>query len=220
MQDLVSGPTNPSQANPGPAEVDPKALAHRMMQRAHNRDGVPEIAIGVAFIVQALLVFLQSLQPAGSIVYKGLALALAVFVPAVGLTVGAVIQRFRRHYLLDRFGYLETRRVGLRSMLFGIVFAAMLAVLIGLIFRFSVSDQWVLAGAGILGGALAAFCGKLPRFIVHGGLIATIGLMAAYERLSLLLGFALMFGLSGIAILVSGSVVFARFMRQSGERSK
>jgi hypothetical protein len=30
---------------------DPNAIAKRLIQRAHNRDGLPEIAVGLSFLI-------------------------------------------------------------------------------------------------------------------------------------------------------------------------
>jgi len=207
MQDIASRQMN----------LDPNEMANRLMQRAHNRDGLPEMAIGSAFLIVAFVIFLQSRQAAGSLAYKSLALGWSVLVPALGAGLPAAIKWLRRRHLIHRFGYLETTAVRKRSLLVGLLLAAGIAALIG-VARFSIPDQWVLAGAGLFAGTLCAFCGKLIRFAVYGVLIAAAGLFIAQIRLSLLSGFPLLFGFCGGLLLLSGILVFVRYMRSPAER--
>lgn len=209
MHDLTSDQLN----------LDPKITADRLLQKAHNRDGLPEMAAGLTFLGLAILIFFQSLQPVGSVTYRSLALAMALIIPALGLCLPWAVKHARRHYLIRRFGYLETKPIGLRPLLFGLSIAATFAAVLAAT-RFSIPDQWILAGSGIFGGALAAFCGRARRFVLHGVLVAGAGLMIAQMGVTLLTGFPLLFGFAGALHLVSGIVVFARFVRFSAEQDR
>ena len=63
-----------------PRTADPDAIARRLIQRAHNRDGLPEIAIGLSFLLVSGLIFVQVLLPRGSNGFKLAALALALLI--------------------------------------------------------------------------------------------------------------------------------------------
>jgi hypothetical protein len=75
----------------------------------------------------------------------------------------------------------------------------------------------MLARTGIGGGLLAALSGGIPRFVIGGIVMAATGILVAFSRVSLGLGFAILFGLMGALTLVSGCVVFLLFVRQPAE---
>ena len=46
---------------------DPNAMAKRLMQRAHNRDGLPEVAVGLIWLLLSGLIYATIVLPKGSI---------------------------------------------------------------------------------------------------------------------------------------------------------
>ena len=112
-------------------------------------------------------------------------------------------------------GYMQPHPIDRRQIGGGIAVAILLSVaLFGLVTRFSQPDRWVLIGTGLLGGALAAGCGRQFRFVVSGVLMACTGICVAFSGQSLQVGFAILFGLVGMLALISGGVVFLRFIRE------
>jgi hypothetical protein len=200
---------------------DPDTIAKRLMQRAHNRDGLPEIAVGLTFLVVAAFSYAQVLLPRESIAFKAAVIALALLIPVLSMGAPWALKRVRRQYLIERVGYLEPKSISRRHIVIGTTIAVMAAlVTLGFMTESSQSDRWVLAGTGLLGGALAALSGQLPRFVVGGVLMAATGIVVASAGVSLPAGFAILFGFAGLLALVSGGVVFLRFVRQPIERGE
>ena len=197
----------------GPA--DPNAIARRLMQRAHNRDGLPEIAVGLYFLLASSLTYAQVVLPRQSIGFIAAVLTFSLLFPVVCIGSPWALKWVRRRYLIERVGYVEYKPIGRRQIGFGIVLAALAVLaLFGVVPRLSQPDRWLLAGTGLFGGALMAWCGRLPRFVIGGVVMAATGVFVAFAGVSLQIGFTMLFGFQGLVTLVSGCVVFLRFIRQ------
>jgi hypothetical protein len=193
-------------------------MARRLIQRAHNRDGLPEIAVGLVFLFVGALSYAQVVLPRESIAFKGAIISLTLLIPALCLGSPRMLQWVRRRYLIHRVGYVEPKPMGRKQIGMGISLAVVIAVaLFGVVFQFSQPDRWVLAGTGLLSGAIAALSGQLPRFVIGGALMAAAGIVVAFTAASLQMGLAMLFGFQGLLALVSGIAVFFRFLRQSNE---
>jgi hypothetical protein len=194
---------------------DPNAIAKRLMQRAYHRDGLPEIAVGLSFLLASGLIYAQVVLPRGSIGFIAAVLAFAFLLPVLCLGSPWALKWVRRRYLIERVGYVQHKPIGRRRIGFSIVLASLVALVSLLVVtRLPLSDRWLLAGTGLFGGALAAWCGRLPRFVIGGALMAATGVFVAFSGVSLQGGFAILFGFQGLATLVSGGVVFLRFIRE------
>lgn len=203
---------------PFPPVGDPNAGAKRLIQRAHNRDGLPEIAVGLTFLLTGILSYMQLLLPSESIGYKAAVLGLALLIPVLCIGTPRALKWVRRRYLIERVGYLESKPICRRQIGIGITFAAVAALaLFGVVTQVSQPVRWVLAGTGLFGGAIVALSGQRPRFVIGGALMAMTGMVMAFAGVSLQIGFALVFGLPGLLTLLSGAVVFLRFIRQPVE---
>lgn len=197
---------------------NPDAVAKRLIQRAHNRDGLPEIAVGLNFLAVGILCSAQVLLPRESIGFKAAVVGLALLIPVLCMGSPGALRWVRRRYLIERVGYVEPKPVGRKQIGLGIFLAVSMAVaLFGVVTQFSQPDRWVLAGTGLFGGALAALCGQLPRFVIGGLLMAVMGIVVAISGVSLQIGFAVLFGFQGLLALISGGVVFSRFIRRPVE---
>jgi hypothetical protein len=196
----------------------PDAIAKRLMQKAYNRDGLPEIAVGVFFLIIAGLMGLQVAFQPGSPVYKA---SVWGFVLCVILILGLqwAIKKVRRRFLTGKVGYVELKPAN-RELL-GVTLG--IACLVGAAAAFAASRNlfpsasWMLAGTGIFGGAIAAFAGRLPRFIIGGVMVAATGILVALSGVSLEMGLAILFVFAGLLSLLSGCVVFSILLRQSTE---
>lgn len=198
-----------------PPVRDPSAIAKRLIQRAHNRDGLPEIAVGLIFLFVGALSYAQALLPRESIGFKAAVLGTALLVPVLCIGSPWVLKWVRRRYLIDRVGYVEPKPIGRKQIAIGILLSVVMAVaLFGVVAQLSQPDRWILAGTGLFGGALAALSGQLPRFVVGGVLMAATGIVIAASGVSLQTGLAMLFGFQGLLALISGGVVFLRFIRQ------
>jgi hypothetical protein len=198
-----------------PPVGDPNAIAKRLIQRAHNRDGLPEIAVGLTFLIVGILSYAQVLLPRDTIGFKAAVVGLALLIPVLCIGSPRGLTWVRRRYLIERVGYVEPKPICRKQIGVGITVAVVTAVvLFGIVTQFSTPDRWVLAGTGLFGGALAALSGQLSRFVIGGVLMAATGIAIAFSGVSLQIGFAILFCLQGLLALISGGVVFLRFIRQ------
>jgi hypothetical protein len=194
---------------------DPDAIARQLIQRAHNNDGLPEMAVGLFFLLCASLIYAQVVFPAGSIESKAAAVAFAVLCPVLCFATPRAIRWVRGHYLIDRSGYVQHKPSSRKEIVTGIGFAVLVAVaLFGVVNTAPRSHSWLLAVTGLFGGLLTVFSGRLPRFFIGGALMALAGGVLALAGVSLEIGFTILFGLMGLVALISGCVVFFRLIQQ------
>lgn len=198
-----------------PRMEDPGALARQLMQRAYNQDGLPEIVIGITFLLLSGLFYAQFALAPRSIGFIAAVVATVILIPALSFGTPAILRSIRRRYFIERVGYVRNKPIGRKQIGLGVAVAVVMAVMLfGVVPRLATPDFWLLAGTGLFGGALAALCGRLPRFVIGGVLLAAMGILLAYSGVPLNLGFAILFGFEGVLSLVSGAIVCLRFMRQ------
>jgi hypothetical protein len=201
---------------------DLDAIANRLMQKAHTRDGLPEIAVGIIFLTIAGLMGLLVVFQPGSFGYKASALGMMLLFPTMALGSQWAIKQVRRRFLIGKVGYVETKPVNRKR--FGFVFSLAFAIAVAAVFAayrgLFPPAGWILAGTGIFGGALAAFAGRLPRYVIGGAIMAATGILLAIARVSLEMGFTVLYGLMGLLSLISGCVVLLFFLRKPAEAGK
>jgi len=216
---MTESSVQPAAGNP-PME-DPNRLARRLMQRAHNRDGLPEIVAGAFFLLVSAIMTGLLYSQEGSLPRKALALSMALLIPAMGLGTYPFIKWLRHRYLMAREGYFEYRPS--RSSRISIVL--LIASSVALAFWAAntarrgmvLPDRWLLAGTGVFGGLLAVLSGRSTRFKVEGLLLALAGVSIGLSGVSLTAGFALFFGFTGAMMAVLGVIALLRFMQQTAE---
>lgn len=190
--------------------ADPQALARQLIRRAHKTDGLPEVTVGLIFLLVSGLLYAQAALPRQSPAYKAAILAFAFGVPILIFTARTVIDWLRRRYLLERSGYVEFHAAR-RGWMPAVVTAALPLPIAFL------SQRWLLALTGLSGGLLIGFGGGSTRFTIAGAVMAATGAVLSLRHTAIVPGFAILFGIQGALILVSGVVVFARFVRRSAE---
>jgi hypothetical protein len=197
------------------ANQNPDVIANRLLQTAHNRDGLPEMTIGFTFLLVAATTWLQTAFHPGSLGYTAAVLAEALLVPALILISQWAIKKLRRNFLVEKVGFVELKPVNRKrfAVLFAIVFVAAISVALaavaGAVFlKWIPPTGWVLAVSGIGGGLLAAIAGRSSRFIAGGAAMAATGIALAFTNVSLQTGFTILYGSIGLLSLVSGIVVF------------
>jgi hypothetical protein len=133
------------------------------------------------------------------------------------------IKQVRRQFLIGKVGYVKLKPVPRKvtwkrfGFVFGLGFViAALAVFVAYKGLFPPAG-WILAGTGIFGGALAAFAGRLPRYVLGGAIMAATGILLAIARVSLERGFTILYGFVGLLFLISGSIVLSNLLRQPAE---
>jgi hypothetical protein len=203
----------------GTLDGDPDLTAHRLLQKAHNRDGLPEIAIGLCFLAAALSNWLEVAFPPGSLPHRESALVLGVLVPALILGSMWAIKKVRRHFLIEQEGYVKLKPVNrkFRAMVGAFAFLVAVAMTLAIYTTGLPPASWILAATGIGGGVLAVQAGRLPRYVVGGAVMAVTGVALAFSRVSLGKGYMILYGSMGILSLISGCVVLLLFLRRASE---
>jgi hypothetical protein len=203
-----------------PPGVDPDAIGRQLLQQAHLRDGLAEIWMGAFFLLSSASIYARLTLP-GETTCSRLAALAPLLLGLFLFSSKWVLKRVRRRYLIERWGYVEHKLIDRKRIGFGFLIAAVMALALhGLVPQLSQPDFWRLAGTGLLGGALLAWVGRLPRFVVEGAVMATTGVLVAFSRVPLEVGFAVVFGVQGLITLVAGGVVLLRFLRQPLEPSE
>jgi len=206
----------------GPAMEDPDRLAGRLIQRAWNRDGLPEIAVGLIalcvsgiFVVQ--LLFEKKWPP-----FRAIPVVLILIIP-LGYLAPWAVRKIRARYLIERVGYVEMRPSSRKKRMRGALIAgivgaiALAAVAAAAWAHISSTSQWVLIGAGVLGGVLFPICGKAWRFAFLGAVFAVTGILLGLYDVGYTTGWVVLYGVTGALSLVSGTVVLLRFLTKTPE---
>jgi hypothetical protein len=184
-----------------PVTANPDQVANSLIQKAHNRDGLPEIAIGITFLAVAGLLWADVVLPPGSPWHRTGALVFGLVVPTLILGSQWAIKKVRRRYLIEKVGYVEFKPANRKRsfLVMGIAFAVAIAAAFAAFKGAFPPASWFLAGLGIFGGALAAIAGRIPRFVIGGVVMAVLGVLIGLSRVSLGLGQAILYGIHGPA---------------------
>jgi hypothetical protein len=202
-------------------EADPDAAARRLMRIAQNRDGLPEIAIGTILLTNAFLIWFQVAWPHGSFAYRSSWWGMMLLVvPMIAISPSA-IKWLRRQFLIEKVGYVELKRVprGLLLIVTCIAFAVAAAMAWAVYRRALPASGSLVAATGILWGLLAAYAGRLPRYVVGGVLMAALGICLGLSGVSFEKGSMILYGSMGLLSLLSGCVVLLRFLRLPNEET-
>lgn len=199
------------------AESDPTKIARQLMQKAHNRDGLPEICIGLVLFCYGALLYMQRILPQSSVAFVVDA-ALPYLIPVMGIGLPWVIKSLRRRFLLSRAGYVKSKPPSRGSVYIGICTATVIAILGVLVFGYAAPhSHWELAAVGIVSGGLMVLFDRSPRFVVTAVFAVAAGLWLTLANVALDLGFAILWGGLGLIMLVSGTAGLLRFLRQPAE---
>jgi len=197
------------------ADSDPTKIARKLMQTAYNRDGLPEICIGLFLFCYGALMYLQRILPHRSAAFAVNVLALAFFVPVMGIGLPWVIKSLRRRFLLSRAGYVKSKPPSRRAVYTGIFTAIVIAILGVFVFVYVARhSHWELAAAGIFSGGLMVLIDRSLRFVFIAAFAAAAGIWLTLSNLALDLGFAILWSSLGLIFLISGTIVLLRFLRQ------
>ena len=195
--------------------TDPVAAATRLMRRAHNRDGLPEIAIGIILLTAAFLIWLEVAYPRGSFAHQsswwGMMLLVA---PMIGVSQWA-IKWVRRRFLIEKVGYVELKPVPKKLLIIVtcVAFVVAAAMAWAVYLRALPQGGWMIAGTGMTWGLLAVYAGRLPRYVVGGVLMAIVGICLGFSGVSFEMASLILYGSMGFLSLVSGCAVLLHFVR-------
>jgi hypothetical protein len=141
-------------------------------------------------------------------------------IPMIGVSPWA-IKWMRRRFLIEKVGYVELKPVPRRLLIVVtcIAFAVAAAMAWAVHLRALPPSGWMVAGTGIAWGLLAAYAGRLPRYVVGGVLMAAVGVCLGLSGVSFEMGSLILYGSMGILSLVSGCVVLLHFLRMPDEET-
>jgi hypothetical protein len=214
------------------SEAAPDALARRMMQDAHLRDGLPEIVVGGILLLAAAQSYTVAiLLHGGPLVLKRI-LILVWTLLVIALTfssfsipgapgTGWLLRWLRRRYLISRSGYVKPRSEWNKRLLalFGGIGLLVAAAL--LLARREIAppllDRGLFIAIGAFVGGTEALVGDSPRFRAMGLLTVACGILVAFSRLPLELRFAVLYAFTGAMALISGAIVLVHFLRANSE---
>jgi len=203
-----------------PSFANPDALGHRMVQCAHNRDGLPELVAGVTFVIASGMCWPEVLFRGRPQQLLGLAFTGLVLVMC-GIA-NRLIKSIRQRYLLPWVGYvqLHRRRYPKSTMVIVFVQALVAAGALPALMRYLESRDLkllLLPINGIFIGTFQFIAGRLPRFWITGTLAICAGISLAFTSWSFGLCLALLFSFVGIVELTAGGITLARLLRQRTE---
>jgi hypothetical protein len=203
------------------ATEDPARIGERLLQRAWNRDGLPELAVGLTFLLVSASLWFQHALPKGTVLHTAAILSFAVGLPLLIFAARPLVLCIRNRWLVERAGYVEhLPPTPQRNRLF-VPLAFMVAVLplIGLASRYS--HGHLPAAVGLAGAALWTAMGLKTREVrsfVCGLVMAATGIALGFSNLPTVAALAILFGSQGVLLVAMGAVVFVRFLRDTDGR--
>ena len=196
-------------------EQTPENIAGHLVQRAHLKDGLPEIFVGTFFLLVAPLDWMGQNINGAPMAAKAAYAANILLSMILGMSLPWLIKWVRRRFLVEREGYVRLKSAKRQVTYILLVAAAIfaLSLVAALWLKLPNLDRWILAALGLYVGAVWAFIGQTLRFRIVAAISAATGILLAFTALSMQLCLAIFFGMSGLITLLSGLVVFIRFMR-------
>jgi len=201
---------------------DPDRLAGRLIQRAWNRDGLPEIAGGlIALYVSGIFIIQLLLEKRWLGI--GVIQVLLVLITPMGYLLPRAVQWARSRWLIERVGYVVTKpasagmRTGMAIASLSIAVIALIVVGLAIRNHTVLPSQWILAGTGVFSGVLYPVCGRAWRFVFLGAVSAVTGILLGVYDFGFVAGWAILFGITGVLSAISGTVVLLRYLRQTPE---
>ena len=198
-----------------PTVDDPTLIGKQLLQRAWNRDGLPEIGAGLTFLVCSGLIYAQQVLPHRSAASIAATLVFALGLPFAGWLGKSAVKRARNRWLVERSGYvryLPHPRKPVRILTALAVMSAMVgltAVAIGY------SEKLLLPICGLLGALISGVVGwstRLVRVLAGGVFMLLAGIGLGLSSIPVMLGMAVLFGFEGLFFLVTGGLVLYRFL--------
>ncbi len=195
--------------------TDPDVLARGIVQRAHHRDGLPEIFAGAGLLIGSGMCWSDTL-PAGSRTRLLSGIASILLVVAFTFLSGLLLKAMRQRFLLERVGYVRAK-INRRHRALSLVIAFVVAVVTALgiwHMRSAEPAKWLIVIVGAMAGLFMVAVGRLPRFWLTGAFSLIAAFAIASSRLSFSVGLGTYFDLVGVLELIVGAVVLFRLLHQ------
>lgn len=211
----------------------PDALARRMMQDAHLRDGLPEMVVGGILLLAAAQSYTMAMLLHGGLLLPKRILVLVWSFLVIAVTfstcsipgvpgAGWLLRWLRRRYLISKSGYMKPRSEWNKRQLtllggIGLLAASTLLLAIREVAP-SLLNRSLFIAMGVFVGGIEALVGRSRRFQLMGTLTVACGITVAFLRLPLEIRFALFYAFTGAIALVSGAMALVHFLRTDAEQ--
>jgi hypothetical protein len=198
--------------------MDPTQEPMRRTRRYWYEDGLVELAAGGLFLAIGIVLGAQGAVPEGSPAYAILGMAFPLVIVGGMLLGRRLIPAAKARLTYPRTGYVTYPLPSRRRRLFTTGLAVVVAAGLGaaaLTLPQAPGGLLVLL-QGLLLGVLLTILGQgLPRFFLLGGWSAILGVglsrLTTFEETAN----GLLYGLTGLALVVSGGLVLAGYLRRN-----
>jgi hypothetical protein len=198
--------------------MDPTQEPMRRTRRYWYEDGLVELAAGGLFLAIGIVLGAQGAVPEGSPAYAILGMAFPLVIVGGMLLGRRLIPAAKARLTYPRTGYVTYPLPSRRRRLFTTGLAVVVAAGLGaaaLTLPQAPGGLLVLL-QGLLLGVLLTILGQgLPRFFLLGGWSAILGVGLSRLTTSEETANGLLYGLTGLALVVSGGLVLAGYLRRN-----
>jgi len=198
--------------------MDPTQEPMRRTRRYWYEDGLVELAAGGLFLAIGIVLGAQGAVPEGSPAYAILGMAFPLVIVGGMLLGRRLIPAAKARLTYPRTGYVTYPLPSRRRRLFTTGLAVVVAAGLGaaaLTLPQAPGGLLVLL-QGLLLGVLLTILGQgLPRFFMLGGWSAILGVGLSLLTTSEETASGALYGLTGLALVVSGGLVLASYLRRN-----
>jgi MFS family permease len=200
--------------------VDIEKIEKRTIQSFYE-DGLPEISLGLIFLLLGGYFFAQAAIPEGSTLSSALSVLFFLVIVSAGFLVSRILRFLKRRITYPRTGYVAFKKKEPSSkrraatMIVGGIIGAAIAALYGISPSFKTLFPAV--NGLLLAVAVLLFAGKvgLVRFYILSAASAVIGLAVTAAGIGDIKGISLYYGFFGAALILSGLVALVAYLRKS-----
>lgn len=200
--------------------VDIEKIEKRTVQSFYD-DGLPEISLGLIFLLLGGYFFAQAAIPEGSTLSSALSVLFFLVIVSAGFLVSRILRFLKRRITYPRTGYVAFKKKEPSSkrraatMIVGGIIGAAIAALYGISPSFKTLFPAV--NGLLLAVAVLLFAGKvgLVRFYILSAASAVIGLAVTAAGIGDIKGISLYYGFFGAALILSGLVALVTYLRKS-----
>ena len=200
--------------------VDIEKIEKRTVQSFYD-DGLPEISLGLIFLLLGGYFFAQAAAPEGSALGPALSVLFILVIVSAGFLVSRILRFLKRRITYPRTGYVAFKKKEPSSkrraatMVVGGIIGAAIAALYGISPSFKTLFPAV--NGLLLAVAVLLFAGKvgLVRFYILSAAAAVIGFAVTAAGVGDIKGIGLYYGLFGAALILSGLVALVAYLRKS-----
>jgi MFS family permease len=200
--------------------VDIEKIEKRTVQSFYD-DGLPEISLGLIFLLLGGYFFAQAAAPEGSALGSALTVLFFLVIVSAGFLVSRILRFLKRRITYPRTGYVAFKKKEPSSkrraatMVVGGIIGAAIAALYGISPSFKTLFPAV--NGLLLAVAVLLFAGKvgLVRFYILSAASAVIGFAVTASGIGDIKGISLYYGLFGAALILSGLVALVAYLRKS-----